>query len=120
MPVPTPQLEHIGRIFAEAWVEASDVSQLREIYHDDAVLVSPLFPSPIEGREAIMQCFEGLFAGIPQGLSFEILAILPGVDMLNVFWSLGESWGADTLLLGDDGTIITHYDTGPHEAARDG
>ena len=108
------ELEEIGRVFVEVWVGTTDVGPLRAIYDEDAVLVSPLFSRRVEGREAIMSCFERLFSGFPEGERFEILAVLPGVEMLNVFWKLGDALGADTLLVGDGGMITTHYDTGPH------
>lgn len=120
MPSTRHELEEIGRVFADVWVEATDIDPLREIYHQDAVLISPSLPSRIEGRETIMQCFEQVFEGLPEGKRFEILAVLPGVEMLNVFWKLGDSFGADTLLVGDDGTITTHHDTGPHRPNSDG
>ena len=108
------ELEEIGRVFADVWVEANDVGPLRAIYDEDAVFVSPLFSRRVEGREAIMSCFERLFSGLAEGERFEILAVLPGVEMLNVFWKLGDALGADTLLIGEGGMITMHYDTGPH------
>lgn len=69
--------EAAHRYFALA--ERHELQPLLDMFHEDATLIIPLSPVPLEGRQAVRGFFEKLFADFPYQQT-EILATLVDVE----------------------------------------
>ena len=120
MAVPIERMEYAARSFANLWVDstiepAGALDQVRQLYRDDAVFISPNpprisseFETILHGRDQIMKYHDVCMKRFPAG-SARTIAIMFGIDM--AIWvyeaKLTNAVMADVLLFDEHGMIET-------------